>query len=86
MHSLLPPVRLPTLLKPISTFDFEEHHWQDSLETIDLLRLQRLYISNPVALKYFKAPALEGLALVEGSDSEDLPPFQSFLDHSSYFL
>jgi hypothetical protein len=77
----------PNLVGARISIDFEEHRWPDSLETVDFLRLRRLYISNPVALKYFKAPALEGLALVEGSDSEDLPPpFQSFLNHSLCFF
>ncbi|KAJ7312489.1 hypothetical protein DFH08DRAFT_1087654 [Mycena albidolilacea] len=77
----------PNLVEARISIDFEEHRWPDSLETVDLLRLRRLYISNPVALKCFKVPALDGLALVEGSDSKDiLPPFQSFLNHSSCFL
>jgi hypothetical protein len=63
--------------------DFEEQHWPDNLETVVLLHLRRLDISNlSGALKYLKTPALEELALVD-SGEDILPPFHSLLDRSS---
>jgi hypothetical protein len=49
--------------------------------------LRRMYISKPGALDYFKAPALEELALLEDSDTADvLPPVHSFIACSSCCL
>ncbi|KAJ7828249.1 hypothetical protein B0H14DRAFT_3719096 [Mycena olivaceomarginata] len=76
----------PNLVQAGINIDFEEQHWPDYLETVVLLHLRRLDISNlSGALKYLKTPALEELALVDGGE-DTLPPFHSLLDRSSCSL
>ncbi|KAJ7312447.1 hypothetical protein DFH08DRAFT_1044507 [Mycena albidolilacea] len=75
----------PNVIKARIDIAFDKEAWPDSLEIVDLLRLRRLYISSAGALKYFKVPALEELAL--GNSGEDTPShFLSLLDRSSCSL
>jgi hypothetical protein len=75
----------PNVIEARIGIDFDEEDWSDSLETVDLLRLRRLYISPAGALKYFKVPALEELAL-DIYREDILSLVRSLLDRSSCFL
>ncbi|KAJ7825735.1 hypothetical protein B0H14DRAFT_3725892 [Mycena olivaceomarginata] len=71
----------PNIIEARIDIAFDEEAWPDSPKIVDLLRLRRLYISSAGALKYFKIPALEELAL--GNSGEDTPShFLSLLDRS----
>jgi hypothetical protein len=75
----------PSLIEARIRIDFDEQAWPDVSDTVDLLHLERLFVSNPEALKYFRTPALEELAL--GNSGEDAPShFLSLLDRSSCSL
>ncbi|KAJ7312512.1 hypothetical protein DFH08DRAFT_943647 [Mycena albidolilacea] len=77
----------PNLVEARISIDSHEQVWPDLSDTVDLLRLRRMYISDPAALKYFKAPALEELALEDGPDhAHFLAPFHAFIDNSSCSL
>jgi hypothetical protein len=59
----------------------DEETWSDPTETIDLLCLRCLFVSNIEILRHIRVPALEELALwVEENEDPDL---RISLDHSS---
>ncbi|KAJ7846270.1 hypothetical protein B0H13DRAFT_2093563 [Mycena leptocephala] len=79
----------PNLVEVRIEISFDVQPWPDSTETLDLLRLRRLYLSHPEVLGYFRVPALEELALKLSKDGQnhDLPTsLHSFLDRSSCLL
>jgi hypothetical protein len=77
----------PNLVEAQICIDFHEQVSPDLSDTVDLLRLRRMYISDPAALKYFKAPALEELALADGAVHADFfALFHAFINHSSCSL
>ncbi|KAF7353517.1 ABC protein [Mycena sanguinolenta] len=68
------------------TFDRSERRPEIG-EIIDLSHLRRLCVSPPDAMSYFKAPALEELAIwVEGSDSDIPTLLTSFFNLSACHL
>ncbi|KAJ6550853.1 hypothetical protein DFH09DRAFT_1281234 [Mycena vulgaris] len=61
---------------------FDEEPWPDSGETIDLLLLRRLYVSNAEVLSYLRAPAVQELChYLEEDEGPDL-----FVRHLEAFV
>ncbi|KAF8216899.1 hypothetical protein K438DRAFT_1658426 [Mycena galopus ATCC 62051] len=77
----------PNLIEAHIWIEFDDEPWPDFVEAIDLVHLQRLYVSNVHVLKHFRLPALEELAVIVGYDAPHLlPSFTSLLDRSSCSL
>ncbi|KAJ7663937.1 hypothetical protein DFH06DRAFT_336796 [Mycena polygramma] len=63
---------------------FDPEPWPDEVEIVDLLHIQRLYVSDPGILNYLAAPRLEALALWARHDNDDIPRLlEGFLDRSA---
>ncbi|KAJ7498114.1 hypothetical protein B0H11DRAFT_2226263 [Mycena galericulata] len=75
----------PNLIEARIRVDFDESEpWPHSDETIQLLRLRRLYVSNGEILDYLSAPVLEAAAIHHEEGDNDLcTPLVPFLIRSS---
>ncbi|KAJ7138211.1 hypothetical protein C8R44DRAFT_767038 [Mycena epipterygia] len=58
----------PNLVQARIDISFSDESWPDSGEIIDLLRLQRLFVSHANILKYLRAPVLQEIGFYEEED------------------
>jgi len=64
---------LPNLVEGRIRVNFDEEPWPDANETIDLLHLRHLYLSDVEVLNYLRAPALDEIAIhTMGEESPDI--------------
>ncbi|KAJ7654593.1 hypothetical protein DFH06DRAFT_1047328 [Mycena polygramma] len=77
----------PNLVEAHVDIEVEDESWPDPDETIELVHLRRLYVSDSGFLDYINAPILEDLALfVRSHNTSDLEHITPFLERSACTL
>ncbi|KAJ7114030.1 hypothetical protein C8R44DRAFT_881582 [Mycena epipterygia] len=78
----------PNLVEARILINFDPEAWPDPGEILDVLCLQRLYLSHPHILQYLNAPALTELALSvdDDDDLDDLLHLEPFVVRSGCTL
>ncbi|KAJ6580787.1 hypothetical protein B0H19DRAFT_484905 [Mycena capillaripes] len=78
----------PNLVEARIDIEYDDAPWPESVETINLLHLRRLFISDLGVFDYLKAPILEELALLvrQTDNPHVLHLFDPFLERSTCHL
>ncbi|KAJ7113987.1 hypothetical protein C8R44DRAFT_740857 [Mycena epipterygia] len=67
--------QVPNLVEARIAIDFDDGPWPDPLQAIDLMCLERLYVSNTEILDYLRAPALTEIALYINKNDDHNPDY-----------